>query len=80
MICNEINRDGASGVALYELWITSTTDQFENNYVISSQKENLYRGNKQDLTTLTTNVADDPTRLAINQGNYASHTSGTYSH
>ena len=68
--------NGYSGSAVYENWITANNiDNFQDDYVISSQQQGLYRGNKQDLTTVPTNIADATTRLSINQGKYSAYTS-----
>ena len=67
-----------SGYAEFQnVSITSSDDSFGSNYVISSQRANLYRGNMQDLTLdgLETNIATLPTRISINDGYIPSQTS-----
>ena len=60
--------EGKSGVAYESGWLTQNEiSQFGNNWVLSSQQTDLYRGNGIDLTTgSSSNVA--PGRLTINNG------------
>lgn len=59
------NGQGRSGLAYEGGWIAYSDDQFDTDWVMSSQTRELYRGNTKDLTTGTgTNTVDS--KLAIN--------------
>eukprot|EP01084_Bolivina_argentea_P265606 450284_1 len=66
--------NGYSGVAHEGNWITDYADHFGNDWVLSSQRKNLYRGNGQDLSNgfVGSPVA---TSIAIHNGPSASEVS-----
>ena len=63
---------GNSGVAIYNgQWITMDMNRFDHDWVTSTHRPDLYRGNGISFTInpLTNDVLDLNTKLAINVGN-----------
>ena len=64
---------GRSGIAYYNYWITAYDDKFGTEWVLSTQQEQLYRGNAMDLTVNTqSSGVRTANKLMINNGYYAS--------
>ena len=65
---------GASGVAHEIDWISTATDKFGSDYVLSSQSRDLYRANGEDYTSVP-RTHTTATQLGINKGVYGDENS-----
>lgn len=61
---------GNTGVAFHEGWITNQVNRFGNNWVLSTDQNSLYRGNR---TTYGTSGGSASTRLTVNAGQYTEY-------